>query len=265
MTSLDDSIISKQNMMLLDNVTNYSKCAIDYFHCDLNNTDNSTDNNNNNDLPLSWSLLCKMKKHKLLRLPSCSIEDDIDYNMYLQRLHHCLWRRWSIQQFNLHNVKLDPLDINWNKNTDVTVLYGPDLSLPKDEPLTNNNNNNHSIQIPSCKDSSDTDSIHSEDSTLYASSIDSSTSSIFDSNSNNNNNSPSPVIKKSLRFNEFVKRRDISPAGENKESFIQINDKLQLHKNSRRHRPKITLVSSYYNDNNTYNNNDPNDFMFNVM
>ncbi|CAL9734675.1 hypothetical protein MOSE0_F04698 [Monosporozyma servazzii] len=248
MTSLDDSIISKQNMMLLDNVTNYSKSAIDYFHCDINNSNT----------PLSWSLLCKMKKHKLLRLPSCSIEDDIDYNMYLQRLHHCLWRRWSIEKFNLNNTKLDPLDINWNKNTDVTVLYGPDLSLPQSQPpnivLTD------SISIPNCKDTdtdTDTDSIHSQSSSidLYASSIDSSTSSIFDSNTNTNTNTTAPV-QKSLRFNEFVKRRDITPQGQNKESFIQINDKLH----QRKHKHKHKIASSYY----SYDN-DPNDFIFNVM
>ncbi|CAL9729623.1 hypothetical protein MOUN0_H03334 [Monosporozyma unispora] len=260
MTSLDDSIISKQNIMLLDNVTNYSKCAIDYFHCNLKD---------NEDLPLSWSLLCKMKKHKLLRLPSCSIEDDIDYNMYLQRLHHCLWRRWSMDTFNLNEIKLDPLDINWNKNTDVTVLYGPDLSLPQYKEETAMSS--PSISIPKTSKESindDTDSIHSEDSTLYASSIDSSTSSIFDSN----NSSPTTTtsVKKSLRFNDIVKRRDVSMFGENRESYIQINDKLHLHKRSRRHKARV--ASSYYTYNVDLNdpspntiNNDPNDFMFNVM
>ena len=120
MTSLDDSIISRQNLMLLDNVTNYNKPAIDYFHHDFNG--------DLLELPLSWTLLLKMRKHKLLRLPSCSIEDDFDYYVYLVRLHHCLWRRWSIRYYGLSKLKIDPLQINWNKETDITVLYGPDFS-----------------------------------------------------------------------------------------------------------------------------------------
>ncbi|CAD6637881.1 XXYS1_4_G0042960.mRNA.1.CDS.1 [Saccharomyces cerevisiae] len=120
MTSLDDTIISYQNLMLLDNMTNYNKPSIDYFHHKFNGA--------RLEMPASWTLLLKMRKHKLLRLPSCSSEDTLDYNMYLVRLHHCLWRRWSIDHYGLQNSKSDPLSINWNKETDITVLYGPDLT-----------------------------------------------------------------------------------------------------------------------------------------
>ncbi|CAI6631206.1 CBM_HP2_G0028260.mRNA.1.CDS.1 [Saccharomyces cerevisiae] len=124
MTSLDDTIISYQNIMLLDNMTNYNKPAIDYFHHEFNDA--------SLEMSASWTLLLKMRKHKLLRLPSCSSEDVLDYNMYLVRLHHCLWRRWSINHYGLQNSKSNPLSINWNKETDVTVLYGPDLLQRRD-------------------------------------------------------------------------------------------------------------------------------------
>lgn len=313
MTSLDDSIISQQNMMLLDNVTNYQKAAIDYFHCPLTNSlngDNKDNNNNLEKLSLSWSLLLKMRKHKLLRLPSCSIEDDIDYTMYLQRLHHCLWRRWSQESFHLNNLKMNPLNINWNKETDVTVLYGPDLSLS----LNNNNNQTDNIdsslnknlenliisnKSTSISNNDDMNSIHSQDSTLYASSVDSSTSSIFDSHkqqsqsqsqsipnsvlkTHSNNNTSHIKEKKSLKFNDIVKRRDISVIGEFRESYIQINDKLFFNnhhhlRRSRRHKSR-NVTSSYYTYNvdfdscaiqddednephyNTQNNSNSNDF-----
>ena len=45
----------------------------------------------------------------------------------MARLYHCIWRRWSIKHFNLDEYKIYPLSINWNKEIDVTVLYGPDL------------------------------------------------------------------------------------------------------------------------------------------
>ena len=117
MTSLDDTIISKQNLILLDNVTNYGRPAVDYF----------TQEFKAQDIAMTWRLLVKMRNHKLLRLPSCSPEDDKDYHLYLVRLHHVLWRRWS-QLVVATGERVDPLSLNWDKDLDVTVLYGPDLA-----------------------------------------------------------------------------------------------------------------------------------------
>ena len=282
MTSLDDSVISKQNMMLLDNVTNYDKMAIDYFHTPWHEM---------KDLPLSWSLLCKMKKHKLLRLPSCSVEDDVDYYIYLQRLHHCLWRRWAIENFRLNSIKLDPLDINWNKETDITVLYGPDLSISKNNFNNNNNKTNDNVTLSSLpfdiskgKDTiTDTESLHSDDSLIYSSSADSSSSLLFDiyKYSTNSTASKQIPVKKSLRFSEIVKKRDITKYGEFKESYIQINDIIYFnHRLRKQKRSRFLDVSSFdpsYNvginsgviemgDGNNLNiRNDFNDFMFGVM
>ncbi|CAG98529.1 hypothetical protein KDRO_F03590 [Kluyveromyces lactis] len=119
--SLDDTIIIRKNLLLLDNVTNLNKPAIDYFHHNFQETYAICE---------TWKVLLKVGKHKVLRLPSCSQEDESDYNYYLKRLHHCLWRRWSMENFQLNGNenKYDPLRINWNKENDMTVLYGPQLS-----------------------------------------------------------------------------------------------------------------------------------------
>ncbi|KAL3237546.1 uncharacterized protein RNJ42_01080 [Nakaseomyces bracarensis] len=141
MLSLDDSIVTRQNLILLDNLTNYDKSSIDYFHYKF-----AMDGP---DVPLAWTILLRMKSHRVLRLPSCAMEDDQDYTDYLMRLHHCLWRRWSLHYFDLAKNKQNPLDINWNKESDVNVLYGPDLtgyddlfSFNTDQPQSNSRNKN---------------------------------------------------------------------------------------------------------------------------
>ncbi|SMN17887.1 similar to Saccharomyces cerevisiae YOR062C Protein of unknown function [Maudiozyma saulgeensis] len=226
MTSLDDSIISDQNLMLLDNVTNYTRASVDYFHHSFDY--------NKLEMSETWALLLKMRKHKLLRLPSCSSEDDDDYSMYLKRLHHCLWRRWAIHEFHLQDKKLDPLVINWNKETDVTVLYGPSLSKDIDQ---QKQEESKTVEIPSfsSQDSDEIKSVHSDTNLdysssydSYSSSVESQTSSIFDSPSilktNHTNNNTSSSMKKSLKFNSLVHRRDINQRGQFIESDIKIND-----------------------------------------
>lgn len=223
MTSLDDTIISKQNLMLLDNVTNYNKPAIDYFHHSFNN--------DLLELPLSWTLLLKMRKHKLLRLPSCSLEDDIDYNIYLVRLHHCLWRRWSINYYHLNNNKINPLSINWNKDTDVTVLYGPDLSTDNDKNNSGSSSKDHIHAVDFMKtggggkdDDEDEETLSDTDSFKYPSSLDSATSSIFD-HASCLKKFPSPKKEtQKLRFENIVKKRNIESDGFIRESVICIND-----------------------------------------
>ena len=280
MTSLDDSVITKQNIMLLDNVTNYDKIAIDYFHTPWQKI---------KDLQLSWLLLCKMKKHKLLRLPSCSVEDDVDYYIYLQRLHHCLWRRWAIENSRLNGIELDPLGINWNKETDITVLYGPDLSI------SNNNNKNNKISgnitlssLPFNTDKGkdtipDTEFFRSDDFLIYSSSVDSSSSLLFDTSKYpTTSTAPKQIpVTKSLRFSEIVKKRDITMYGEFKESHIQINDLIYFNKRLKKDKRSYYVgVSPCYpsytadiypsiiemDDGNTLNKgNYFNDFMFGVM
>lgn len=209
--------------MLLDNVTNYSKPSLDYFYHKFDS--------DNLEIPLTWTLLLKMRKHKLLRLPSCAIEDDTDYNMYLIRLHHCLWRRWSIEHYNLDKSKVDPLSINWNKETDITVLYGPDLTgISEDLTFATK-----SIKLAGMKKHStnpfemgDEDLIGSQDthSYTYSSSVDSDESSIFD-DENTCMKTQSNTSTKSLKFKSTVLRRDIDSHGGCHETHVTINDTTQ--------------------------------------
>lgn len=199
MTSLDDTIISRGNLLLLDNVTNYGRAAIDYFSHEFRDQDIAT----------TWKLLLKMRNHKLLRLPSCSLEDDLDYHLYLSRLYHTIWRRWS-QQLHGLDGKANPLSINWDKELDITVLYGPELTVSEgvfsDE--------EKEISESSCSDEVNLDGMgadwEEDDASIYSSSGDSSVSSIFDQ------------APKSLRFSETVLRRDIDQTGLCYESHIMI-------------------------------------------
>ncbi|CAB4256274.1 similar to Saccharomyces cerevisiae YOR062C Protein of unknown function [Maudiozyma barnettii] len=229
MASLDDSIISDQNLMLLDNVTNYTRASVDYFHHNFDY--------NKLEMSETWALLLKMRKHKLLRLPSCSSEDDDDYSMYLKRLHHCLWRRWAIHDFHLQDKKLDPLAINWNKETDVTVLYGPSLSKDIEQQKQEQENRPVELSLQGTQDVDDIKSVHSDTHLDYSSSYDSfsssvesKTSSIFDSpsilktNCSDSSAFSSSPKRKSLKFNSTVHRRDVDQRGHFLESEIAIND-----------------------------------------
>ncbi|CAI4046739.1 hypothetical protein SUVZ_11G2840 [Saccharomyces uvarum] len=260
MTSLDDTIISYQNLMLLDNMTNYNKPAIDYFHHKFSDA--------GLEMPASWTLLLKMRKHKLLRLPSCSSEDSLDYNMYLVRLHHCLWRRWSINHYGLQNSKADPLSINWNKETDVTVLYGPDLTninsvedkmWPAQQLSGQKQPNNLKSALKKNPETMFAEEVDEFDTTAEdndvvgefediscASSVDSHTSSIFDQHSTctkissiNEDIEDFELEKKEhlprkLKFNDAVMRRDIDSKGAIHESLVNIND-VQRPRHHRRH------------------------------
>ncbi|AQZ14863.1 YKR075C and YOR062C [Zygosaccharomyces parabailii] len=199
MTSLDDTIISKQNLILLDNVTNYGRPAVDYF----------TQEFKAQDIAITWRLLVKMRNHKLLRLPSCSPEDDKDYHLYLVRLHHVLWRRWS-QLVVATGERVDPLSLNWDKDLDVTVLYGPDLAHKKAEEEEQRDKKKAEREArAAAKDAKECDESWEVDSASMWSS-DSNSSSIFDRASKN------------LRFSETVLRRDIDPAGLCYESHVLI-------------------------------------------
>ncbi|QLG74050.1 hypothetical protein HG535_0F05620 [Zygotorulaspora mrakii] len=221
MTSLDDSVICRQNLMLLDNITNYSKPAVDYFHHEFKQNDL--------EMPVTWSLLLKMRKHKLLRLPNCSIEDDKDYSMYSVRLHHCLWRRWSIEHYKLHSLKVDPLSINWDKEIDITVLYGPDLA-GQYENKSAGKENQIEFQKTNLLDDvkNDTTEYQEEDvfakSYEYSSSLDSNASSIFDERHDICTKTISNSSLKSVKFSETVMRRDIDKSGACHETEIVVND-----------------------------------------
>lgn len=273
MTSLDDSIICSQNLMLLDNVTNYNNIAIDYYHTKLSLQERK----------LSYSLLLKMKKHKLLRLPSCSMEDELDYKIYLNRLHHCIWRSWSIDFYRLQNSKMNPTSINWDKENDMIVLYGPSFTsfINENEICDENKKNdieqqklkqqnflkqlNIDFPIPVSNEKpnddfnnlfgSDSELMSNSDSdTLFSSSVEStasSSSSIFDSSPILKHRSKDLSSDKKLRFSNVVKRRDITIINDEDkkidERFITINDKFS--RRSKRH----IVQSTYYN---TINNRD---------
>lgn len=218
MTSLDDTIISQQNLRLLDNVTNYSKESIDYFHYTFTNKEYQA----------SWNLLSKRGKQKIIRLPSCSNEYEEDYFRYQKRLHNCLWRRWSIKQFKLNELKSDPLKIDWNKEIDVTLLYGPDLTVREEMVSEVEIENSHIIQNEITYEEElvaevDYDSEYDDD--------DDDTSSVFDYSESVHSNASSihenknhKHVVKSLKFNDFVLRRDINNNGNYIESHTIIND-----------------------------------------
>ncbi|CCC70935.1 hypothetical protein NCAS_0G00480 [Naumovozyma castellii] len=248
MTSLDDTIISPKNLMLLDNVTNYTKEAIDYFNYDFKPSHYLQG------VPLSCSLLAKMSKHNLLRLPSCSMEEPIDYSIYLTRLHNALWRRWSINQFNLHDRKCNPLQLDWNKETDMTVLYGPDLagfiasdqtpgSLMNQKTIlasytpTIGDKFEDILEVQELEVRSDDEGSQSDMGLEYASSWDSTTSSIFDDDDNDDYYDSEMLEaevksattiqerrKRKVLFDNTVLRRDIDSRGYFLESHTIIND-----------------------------------------
>ncbi|CCD25374.1 uncharacterized protein NDAI_0F00550 [Naumovozyma dairenensis CBS 421] len=229
MTSLDDTIISYQNMMLLDNVTNYSKESIDYFNFNFKLLDYQRD------IPLAWGLLLKMRKHRLLRLPSCPLEDNMEYSIYLSRLHHCLWRRWSMETFHLKNSKINPLELNWNKELDMTVLYGPDLANFNSEAFKIEQESlvDGIYDIPCNTTTAKNDIITEElievdsDVSEMDSSFEDSLSveSIFDSKTKSNlMRKDHSTKRKHLKFNNIVSRRDIDRHGHFFESHLLIND-----------------------------------------
>lgn len=233
MASLDDTIISRQNLMLLDNVTNYKKPALDYFHHEFSSE--------RLEMPMTWTLLLKMRKHKLLRLPSCASEDDADYNSYLMRLHHCLWRRWSMEHYKLQNLKVDPLSINWNKETDITVLYGPDLTgacaNQELEDIALMNIKGDSAQLHEQEEEEEVIVNPEVRSYTYSSSVDSNVSSIFDEN-NTCMKTHSNTSNRSLKFDDTVLRREIDSHGSCHESRIVINDLSKVPRHLRRLRKK---------------------------
>ncbi|CAI4036373.1 hypothetical protein SMKI_15G2150 [Saccharomyces mikatae IFO 1815] len=227
MTSLDDTVLTKKNIALLDNATNYVRPAIDYFHFIFDY--------DSLDVPITWRLLLKMRKHKLLRLPSCSPENEFDYSIYIARLHNCMWRRWSIKHFNLEGLEINPLRINWNKETDITVLYGPDLAGLHEREQSNSfqeqNNKEQENQLSNiAEDGSCPSPLDKEDVFRLGSKL-------------------SP--QRSITFDDTVRRRDIDRRGRFNESCVLINDLNQFQDYSivwdeSRHRYRRRAISDTY-------------------
>ncbi|SCU77670.1 LADA_0A01618g1_1 [Lachancea dasiensis] len=232
--SIDDCVLIHQNMMLLQNVADLERPAIDYYHFDFSHEHPMA-------MPQTWNVLLHMGKHKLLRLPSCSAENDSDYQMYVKRLHHCLWRRWSIAHYRLQEKKLDPRRINWHKELDFTVLYGPALCVgdSTDGPgvegghreaalcglysTTTKRQNNIASWLG--EDHSDVDDLAAA---CLSSSLESRDSSIFDDVPNKTclrrNSHKRYGRRRPLRFDSEVLRRDIDVYGSLYERKIRIND-----------------------------------------
>ncbi|SCV03626.1 LAMI_0H09670g1_1 [Lachancea mirantina] len=211
MNSLDDLVLVRRNLQLFDNVSNLQKPAIDYFHHDFGVHTTLA-------MPHAWFLLASMGKHRVLRLPSCSPDDVFDYDLYLERLHHCLWRRWSMEQRYCVRDKLDPLDINWNKELDVTVLYGPDLTGSCPTPGASAG----ALAPLPYRDSA----YMNGSGDLLSSSASSDKSSLFDATPVKSclKNSEPARTRKNLHFKNSVKRRDIDLLGRSSEQDVCIND-----------------------------------------
>lgn len=145
-----------------------------------------------------------------------------------------------MEHYKLDRLKVDPLTINWDKEIDITVLYGPDL-IGDTDTLQEKSKEHYDNKMNYFEDLKHMSAEYQEEDTMlktydYSSSLDSNTSSIFDSqslctkvNSNSSN--------KSLKFNDVVLRRDIDTHGACHESHISINDtKKEFHLN--RPRPR---------------------------
>ena len=203
--SADDSILTKQNIILLDNFTNYNRPSVDYF-------DDSFDSYSH--YANSFLLLSKytQKRKKNLRLPSCSSEDELDYFFYIGRLTNCVFRRWSIHVNPKINVKINPLDINWNREMDTTVLYGPDLTnrVPTGIPSLLTKGTNASSSSSSLKRTSS--GISTPSSSTWSSPLQSCVAS-------------KSTVSKCLHFNELVLKKVIYDQwGNFYESHTLIND-----------------------------------------
>ncbi|CCE64338.1 hypothetical protein TPHA_0H01310 [Tetrapisispora phaffii CBS 4417] len=241
--SYDDIIITPKNVKILNNLSDYSQTALDYFSYDFKTIE----------FEQCWSLLknyssfnfeTKLIDGKRIRLPSCSLEDKFDYDLYLKRLHHCVWRRWSMSLKNSNNNLIDPLSINWNKENDLTVLYGPDFYstekdslLKKNTPPLKNITNKHLEAVMThiqhlhlkSKGKLFTEDIpeeleYSSDSRSSISSGSSSGSGAIFDNSHEQQQSRLNKKSKLLNFNDFVVRWDIDENGLCYESHNYIND-----------------------------------------
>ncbi|AGO12679.1 AaceriADR205Cp [[Ashbya] aceris (nom. inval.)] len=207
--TIDDIVLVKHNLTLLDNATDLDRPAVDYFRCSLTEDPRKVFE--------IWQSLVKMGKRRLLRLPSCAMEDQYGYELYVQRLHHCLWRRWSIRQFGLEDNKVDPLLINWNKENDVTLLYGPTMSADACRMRTWCRKCGAKVWAGDC-DAQVSDS--ESDARSGLTSAGSSASSILDCR----HRRQSRTGNKGLHFNEHVLQRNIDWFGGCHDRFTELND-----------------------------------------
>ncbi|CCE64957.1 hypothetical protein TPHA_0J01350 [Tetrapisispora phaffii CBS 4417] len=212
--SLDDLALTKDNIIFFDNFNNYEKQAIDYFTYSPENIDyNLTYAKYFNVLNTYKSNIYNEK----IRLPSCSSDDPLDYTIYLKRLINCVFRKWSMKLFNRKD-KVDPLDINWKKDSDITVLYGPDLALSDFKYIDINiapnksESPNDDIYDKRMSPMTNNDFLECNDHLSRSTSVASSTSS--------NNNS----CNKNLQFKDTVLRRYIYSKGNHYDFRVMIND-----------------------------------------
>jgi hypothetical protein len=128
--------------------------AVDYFSYDLTSKEYHS----------CWKNICNnqfMKPYELSNVDNITrlktVQQTDDLMMFLPttsqaRLENACWRAWYKKLKNLK--ELNPTEINWFKENDVTVLYGPLIDDNSDDNLlinnnntnTNNINNNHIIE-----------------------------------------------------------------------------------------------------------------------
>ncbi|KAL6940802.1 hypothetical protein ACO0QE_004720 [Hanseniaspora vineae] len=301
--AFDDSSINEYNIILFNNINSYEKmAAVDYMHHDFGH-----------DMMFPWKFLKnwsdKVQNYSLddiqlgdtnsiiLRLPSCSNEIIDDYYIYLERLHHVLWRRsyMNYMQYKLknqlqkkqdtENAKLvqgsskdgdsvtmkqtqkssptktkyqkseptvdhieyadkarnalvaNPLDLDWDKECDVTTLYGPYLTAEvpfeelkadlMEEYGTSSNRRDSSGSSSCSSSSSSSSSLESECDTEVssASSLDSSSKPILKHENHIHGEWHKHTDHNaSVKFNDNVSERLYSNLYNFKDYCVEIND-----------------------------------------
>lgn len=129
--------------------------AVDYFSFKLTQKQyhNCWKNISNNQFMKPYEL---SNVDNITRLKTIQQTDDL--MMFLPttsqaRLENACWRAWYKNLMNLE--ELNPNKINWFKENDVTVLYGP-LIIENEDDDINNDNEKHDIQISTpCLESDD--------------------------------------------------------------------------------------------------------------
>lgn len=139
MYCMDDSVIGSYLTTTFNSNIDYLEYVPEtqqIHHCHNTTTNNNIHfNHHSNNTSLSYTSQHYLSDNQNLANFIKYINANPEFKQYNQfhyhRLHNICWRR--IYK-NHHNLKtINPFTINWDKNSDITWLYAPKLSPPKEE------------------------------------------------------------------------------------------------------------------------------------
>lgn len=139
MYCMDDSVIGSYPTTTFNSNIDYLEYVPEtqqIHHCHNTTTNNNIHfNHHSNNTSLSYTSQHYLSDNQNLANFIKYINANPEFKQYNQfhyhRLHNICWRR--IYK-NHHNLKtINPFTINWDKNSDITWLYAPKLSPPKEE------------------------------------------------------------------------------------------------------------------------------------